>query len=150
MSVAVRLVVLVLATTPLVAVAQDASKPTCGNFVFSKEFLKAYPKGPAACSEVVVKDGIKWVRFDANVTDVNGNEVTADFLNPMKAPVLTLTFTAPPDATLDVGDGKQAKFSTLRNGEEIYVWAPESRVGFYAAPGALNSGKLKVIKGKAD
>jgi hypothetical protein len=149
MSVGARLAVLILATTPLVGLAQDQSKPTCTNFVFSQQFLKAYPKGPAACREVVEKDGLKWVRFDAKVTDVKGTEVTADILNAMSAPILTLTFTAPADATLDVG-GQQAKFSTLRSGQEISIWSPESRVGFYAAPGALNSGKFKVIKGKAD
>jgi hypothetical protein len=149
MSVGARLAVLILATTPLVGLAQDQSKPTCTNFVFSPQFLKAYPKGPAACREVVEKDGLKWVRFDAKVTDVKSNEVTADILNAMSAPILTLTFTAPADATLDVG-GQQAKFSTLRSGQEISIWSPESRVGFYAAPGALNSGKFKVIKGKAD
>jgi hypothetical protein len=149
MSVGARLAVLILATTPLVGLAQDKSKPTCTNFVFSQQFLKAYPKGPAACREVVEKDGLKWVRFDAKVTDVTGTEVTADILNAMSAPILTLTFTAPADATLDVG-GQQAKFSTLRSGQEISIWSPESRVGFYAAPGALNSGKFKVIKGKAD
>ena len=149
MSVGARLAVLILATTPLVGLAQDKSKPTCTNFVFSQQFLKAYPKGPAACREVVEKDGLKWVRFDAKVTDVKGTEVTADILNAMSAPILTLTFTAPADATLDVG-GQQAKFSTLRSGQEISIWSPESRVGFYAAPGALNSGKFKVIKGKAD
>jgi hypothetical protein len=138
-----------LAMTPLVGLAQDQSKPTCTNFVFSQQFLKAYPKGPAACREVVEKDGLKWVRFDAKVTDVKGTEVTADILNAMSAPILTLTFTAPADATLDVG-GQQAKFSTLRGGQEISIWSPESRVGFYSAPGALNSGKFKVIKGKAD
>jgi hypothetical protein len=67
----------------------------------------------------------------------------------MNAPILTLTFTAPADATLDVG-GQHVKFSTLASGQEVSIWAPESRVGFYSAPGALNSGKLKVIKGKAD
>ena len=149
MSVGARLAVLILATTPLVGLAQDQPKPTCTNFVFSQQFLKAYPKGPAACREVVEKDGLKWVRFDAKVTDVKGTEVTADILNAMSAPILTLTFTAPADATLDVG-GQQAKFSTLRSGQEISIWSPESRVGFYAAPGALNSGKFKVIKGKAD
>jgi len=149
MSVGARLVVLILATTPLVGLAQDQSKPTCTNFVFSQQFLKAYPKGAAACREVVEKDGLKWVRFDAKVTGVKGTEVTADILNAMSAPILTLTFTAPADATLDVG-GQQAKFSTLASGQEVSIWAPESRVGFYAAPGALNSGKLKVIKGKAD
>ena len=149
MSVGARLAVVIRAIAPLVGLAQGQSKPTCTNFVFSHKFLKAYPKGPAACREVVEKDGLKWVRFDAKVTDVKGTEVTADILNAMSAPILTLTFTAPADATLDVG-GQQAKFSTLASGQEISIWSPESRVGFYAAPGALNSGKFKVIKGKAD
>jgi hypothetical protein len=97
---------------------------------------------------VIVKNGQKWVRFDANVTKVKGNDVTVNFLNEMKGTVLTLTFTAPPDATLDVG-GQQVKYSALSEGQEISMWAPSTRIGFFAAPGALNSGELKVVKGRA-
>jgi hypothetical protein len=142
-------VVVLLAAMPIIGVAQEQPKLKCTDFVYSQQFLKAYPKAPAACREVVEKNGQKWVRFDANVTKVNGNDVTADFLNDMKGTVLTLTFTAPPDATLDVS-GQQMKYSALKEGQEISIWAPSTRIGFYAAPGSLNSGQLKVIAGKAN
>jgi hypothetical protein len=141
-------VVVLLAAMPIVGVAQEQPKLKCTDFVYSQQFLKTYPKAPAACREVIVKDGQKWVRFDANVTKVKGNDVTVNFLNEMRDTVLTLTFTAPPDATLDVS-GQQVKYSALSGGQEISIWAPSSRIGFFAAPGSLNSGELKVIKGKA-
>jgi len=141
-------VLVLLAAIPVVGVAQEQPKLKCTDFVYSQQFLKRYPKAPAACREVVEKNGQKWVRFDANITKVQSNGVTANFLNDMKGTVLTLTFTAPPDATLEVG-GQQMKYSTLKEGQEISIWAPSSRIGFYAAPGALNSGQLKVIAGQA-
>jgi hypothetical protein len=142
-------VVVLLAAMPIVGVAQEQPKLKCTEFVYSQQFLKTYPKAPAACREVIVKDGQKWVRFDADVTKVKGNDVTVNFLNEARGTVLTLTFTAPPDATLDVS-GKQVKYSALTEGQEISIWAPSSRIGFFAAPGALNSGELKVVQGRAE
>ena len=141
-------VVLLLAAMPVVGVAQEQPKLRCAEFVYSQQFLKYYPKAPAACREVIAKNGQQWVRFDAKVVKVDGNNVTANFLNEMNVTVLTLTFTAPPDATVDMG-GKQVKYSALGEGQEISVWAPHSRIGFFSAPGALDSGELKVIQGRA-
>ncbi len=74
MNAAVKLVAVVFVATPLVGFAQDEVKLSCiKDIVFSQEFLANYPKAGAACREVVMRDGAKWARFDANV---DNNDLT--------------------------------------------------------------------------
>jgi hypothetical protein len=144
-----------LIATPFVALAADPpdaagdqSKLSCiKDMVFSQEFLARYPRAGAACREVVMKNGMKWARFDADVVDVKGNQVTANFLDTFNQPLSTVTFVATPEARVLV-EGKEAKFSSLNKGDTLSFWMPESRVGFYAAPGASEAKKLAVVDTK--
>ena len=149
MNVGVKLLALALAGTPLIAAAQDepkdAQKLSCvKDVVYSQEFMKRYPKAGAACREVVEKDGHKWARFDADVVKVKGTQVTANFKDNYNQPVGTLTFNASPDARVLV-EGREVKYSTLREGDTLSFWMPESRMGFYARPGASEDAKLAVV-----
>ena len=145
-----------LIATPFVALAADpansaADEPKLScikDIVYSQEFLARYPKAGAACREVVMKNGMKWARFDADVVEVKGKEVTANFLDSFNQPLSKVTFVASPDARLIV-EGKEAKFSSLNKGDTLSFWMPESRVGFYAEPGASESTKLAVVDTKS-
>lgn len=145
MKAVVKLSVIVLGGAALAALADEAPKLSCiKDITYSQEFLTRYPKAGAACREVVMKDGKKWARFDADVVDVRGNQVTANFIDQYKQGLATLTFTAAPEARLTI-DGKEAPFSDLRSGDTISVWISESRMGFYAKPGALEISKFAVV-----
>jgi hypothetical protein len=139
-----------VAAVPLVGFGDDESKDqpklSCiKDITFSPEFLAKYPAAGAACREVVMKNGEKWARFDANVVKVKGNEVTADFIDNYGQTISTLTFVASADARV-IEDGKQVKFSSLEPGHKLTFYVPESRVGFYAAPGsAQGTTKLAVV-----
>jgi hypothetical protein len=149
MSVGMRLVAVVLAAAPILGAAQGEAGLSCiKDVVYSQEFLARYPKAGAACREVVQINGEKWVRFDADVVKVKGNQVTANFLDSYKTAVGTVTFAATPDARVVV-DGKKTKYSALRQGDTLTFWVPESRMGFYAAPGASESTKLAVVSDTA-
>ena len=149
MSTTVKLAACVLAIAPLAALAQDAPKLNClKDIVFSQEFLKMYPSAGAACKEVVEKDGTKWARFDANVVSVNGNQVTADFLSTYEHKLSTVTFEVAKDAKVQM-NGKEIKATELMPGDSLSFWVPESRAGFYAAPGAAESRKLAVVSREA-
>ncbi len=140
-----RLALLALATSPLAAVAQEESGLSCiRDVVFSQEFLDRFPKAPAACREVVVKDGQKWIRFTGDVTSIENNEVAIEFLNVVDDPVGTVTLAPAKDAELTI-NGKSKSYSTLRRGDKLDVWMPESRAGFYAAPGASDVAELRVV-----
>jgi hypothetical protein len=47
-----------------------AAKETCANIEWSAAFLKDYPQAPAACRQVIVKDGVKFATFDGKVSKV--------------------------------------------------------------------------------
>lgn len=145
MNVAVKLAAVAFVGMPVVGMAQNESGLSCiKDVVYSQEFLARYPNAGAACREVVMKDGQKWARFDADVVRVRGNQVTADFIDNHKRSVGTLTFNAAPEARVMV-DGREKRFSTLRSGDILSFWMPESRMGFYAEPGASEVEKLAVV-----
>jgi hypothetical protein len=134
-----------LAVAPLVALADDEPSLSCVKDVrYSAEFLEKYPHAAAACREVVMKNGQKWIRFDATVAGIKGNEVTADFMDTSDQVVSTLTFVTPKDATLMV-DGKETKYSSLAKGDRLYVWMPEKRAAFYTEPQDSSVQKLAVV-----
>jgi hypothetical protein len=158
---AVKLTVAALIALPVGALAQDQpaqpqaqgqsrlaegqTSPSCiSNIVFSREFLSSYPNAGAACREVKVQDGEKWARFDADVVRVRGNRVTANFVDRFDRNLRTITFDASTDARVEI-NGRQRRFSALRAGDKMSVWMPESRVGFYAEPGAEETEKFNIV-----
>jgi hypothetical protein len=139
------LALVMLVGTPLGAMADDQPKLSCvKDITFSQEFLAKYPHAGDLCREVVMKDGMKWARFDANVVEVNGDQVTVNFVDKYGQGGRTLTFVPSADARVTV-DGKSEKASDLKRGDSLTFWVPESRMGFYAQPGTLNTGKFAVV-----
>jgi len=140
---------IVLSVAPLVCLAgEEAGQPQLScikDITYSHEFLAKYPKAGAACREVAMKDGTKWVRFEAEVTRIKGNQLTANFLDKYENSVAKLTFQADPSATLEV-DGKEIPYKRLRGGDHLSVWMPESKVGFYSAPGSLHNQQLSLVR----
>jgi hypothetical protein len=140
-----KLAAVALALASMAAFADDTAKTSCQEgIVFSQEFLQKYPNAATACREVVVKNGKKYARFDANVVDIKGNEVTADFMSGYDQKVATVKFVAKPEARVQM-EGKEVKVSELKPGDKLTFWVPESRAGFYAAPGASEARKLAVV-----
>lgn len=153
MSPLLKLVAVALAAAPLTALAaegasENAELSCIKHVVYSKAFLERFPRAGAACREVKMKDGKKWIRFDAEVKHVKGHEVTADFIDKYEHPVATLTFRAAKDARLMV-DGKTTKYTELVKGDKLEVWMPEGRIGFYAEPVNEKNEKLQLVSHEA-
>lgn len=142
----VKMALIALTAMPLVGAAADEEKMSCiNNFTFSQDFLHRHPKAGAACREVTLKDGQKWARFDARVTALKGKDVTVSFLDTFDKPIETMTFTAPLDARVVV-NGHEMTYGALGKGDKLSFWVPESRAGYYAAPGAAQLKELRVAK----
>lgn len=122
----------------------QTSRSCISNITFSQEFLSRYPRAGGACREVKVENGEKWARFDADVVRVRRNRITANFVDRADRSLGTITFDASPDARVEV-NGRPERFSSLKRGDKLSFWMPESRVGFYAEPGASESTKLAVV-----
>ena len=136
---------------PIVSVAQESTgqepaKLSCiKDVTYSHDFLAKYPRAPAGCREVEMRDGMKWIRFQAKVVRMKGNKVTADFIDNHDQPIATLTFASTdPNERVEV-DGKNIKFSQLKRDDELTFWVPESRFGFYASPLAQQKSKLTLV-----
>ncbi len=138
--------------SPQPQATQEQSRPeegqnssSCiGSITFSQEFLTRYPNAGGACREVKVENGEKWARFDADVVRVRGNRVTANFVDRFGRSLGPITFDAAPDARVMVS-GRPRLFSQLKRDDKLSFWMPESRVGFYAEPGASESDQLAVV-----
>ena len=122
----------------------QSSRSCISNIVFSQEFLARYPRAGGACREVKVENGQKWARFDADVVRVRKNRVTANFVDRSDKNLGRITFDAANDARVEV-NGRQRRFSSLKPGDKLSFWMPETRVGFYAEPGALETTQLAVV-----
>lgn len=144
MNAEVKLATAVLALMPLIGLADDQSKLSCvKDITYSQEFLAKYPEAGAACREVVIKNGEKWARFDSEVVKVQGNSVTTNLKDATNNTLGTLTISAAPNTQISVS-GQNDKFSALKPGDKLSIWVPESRMGFYAAPGAHESTRFAV------
>jgi hypothetical protein len=129
--------------------AEGQSSTSCiSTIVFSQEFLQKYPNAGGACREVKVENGHKWARFDADVAEVNGSRITADFVDSYDRKLTQIVFDAPSDARVEV-NGRSTRFSQLKPGDHLSFWMPDDHVGFYAAPGASQRSKLAVVSSKA-
>lgn len=147
MNVYTRTMVVMLAALPVAAMAADEAKLSCGKDVlYSQEFLQQYPKAAAGCQEVVSKDGAKWVRFNAEVTGVKDGRVSMDIKNVSGTPIGNVQVEPTGDARIKV-NGKDVRFTSLQRGDEVDIWVPEARYGFYSEPGAGTNKQLKVVGG---
>ena len=91
-----------------------------------------------------MRNGEKWIRFVAKIADVKGDQFTANFIDEFKNTVATVTFAAKPGDKLSV-NGKEVDFADLSAGDTLDFWWPQSRLGFYAQPGAEKMKELRVV-----
>jgi hypothetical protein len=145
----ITLLGLVLATISLVAVAQDASRNekelNCiKDVTYSEAFLKKYPMAGAACRDVKIQNGEKWVRFVAKIAAVNGNQFTANFIDEFNNTVETVTFEGNAGDKFTV-NGKEVDIATMMPGDTLDFWWPQSRLGFYAKAGSEKMKELRVV-----
>ena len=117
-----------------VGAAQAADRPgaRCSDFRFNADFLKSYPRAPAACQEVVVRDGTKVVRFSAQVRRAAQDHFQIAFLNAVGQPLDNTTLTLIPRAgqTVEV-NGKSIPITELRRGDKLDFWVPENAAGAF-------------------
>lgn len=123
-----------LALSCLAMASAHAAAPGagCTSFRFNAEFLQAYPRAPAACQEVVMRDGTRVMRFSAQVRKAAQDHFQIVFLNavgtPMDGPAMTLIPRA--GQTVEV-NGKAIPVGELRRGDKLDFWVPENMAGAY-------------------
>ena len=105
-----------------------APKESCSNIKWSAEFLKQYPKAPAACREVTVNEGIKYATFKGKVSKVGDNFVEVEVSNVADTPISTIAFQIGVGGRITVGD-KIETVKELRVADQLTFWVREGQFG---------------------
>jgi hypothetical protein len=107
------------------AKAPGAPNNPCSALHWNAKFLETFPRAALACQDVVVKDGVKYARFDAKVSKVNPDSVEVDVLNVAKTAVGTAKWHTSPEQDMEIG-GKDAKAKDLKRGDDLTFWVAET------------------------
>ncbi|HZF14306.1 MAG TPA: hypothetical protein VE046_00030 [Steroidobacteraceae bacterium] len=130
---AVLAIVAALGATAAVSADEPAAKLKCSDILWNGELLAKYPKAPAACQEVAVRDGKKYARFTANVTSVSADTVKLKFTNVVGMEGRELSVKPKAGAMVTI-EGKKIAFAKLQRGDVLTFWIAENRVGVISDP----------------
>jgi hypothetical protein len=117
----------------LTAMAEHPAGPTCMDIQWNAEFLKAYPRAPAACQEIAVRNGKNFARFTAKVTSVKPDNVTVRFLSSAGEEGREISLKPGPSARVEVA-GKKVDYSKLQKNDVLTFWVPERALGVISDP----------------
>jgi hypothetical protein len=100
----------------------------CSDLHFSEAFLQRYPQAPAACIDARQdQNGSKWAKFHARVFLNSTDRTTVNLLDASGAMKTTFSFRPRPGATIQI-NGRHTRITSLRPGDELDFWVPESKM----------------------
>ena len=134
------LVASAIAAAPMASVMAQQPNNPCSALHWNAKFLEMFPRAAVACQDVVVKDGVKYAKFNAKVKKVVPDGVEIEVLNVAKTGVGTATWHTAADQVVNVG-GKEEPAKELKKGDDLTFWVEEGSVKMDPSPG------LKAMKG---
>ena|SRR5665213_1417223 len=137
-----KTLVLSAIAVPVIGFATDAPKESCTDIKWNADFLKEYPKAPAACKEVTVKNGVKYAKFDGHVLKVGPDVVEVEIHNVANTAISKVGFYIGTGDTITLND-KEVKVKDLKVGDLITFWIREGR---YGVSPTLTEKPLKMVK----
>lgn len=115
---------------------------------WDRELLERLPNMEDGCHEVVVVDGTKWIRFEADFVRINDDgSIVSDFQSPRDRSIGNLTLMPAADQRVLL-DGKEYRFSELRQGQSLNFYVPEGTLNFASTPTAPPQRVAKVVEVK--
>lgn len=130
---------------PMLGFAAESPVELCSDIKWSADFLKDYPKAPAACRQVVVKNGMKYAQFDGHVKKVGNDVVEVEIHNVANTAISEIGFQVGVGGTVNL-NGKTVKVKDLKNGDLLTFWVPE---GVYGLSPNIAERPLKIVKPSA-
>lgn len=127
----VRLMAIALPGLALAAAARAAVETPnelCSNIAWNAAFLKDYPKAPAACRDVTVKDGVKYAKFNGKVSKVSDTYVQVEISDVGNFPISTIAFQVGIGGQVTMND-RIEKVKDLKIGDQLTFWVPEGQFG---------------------
>lgn len=122
-----------------------APKESCANIEWSPVFLKDYPTAPAACRQVIVRDGIKFATFDGKVSKVGRQFVQVAVSDDAGIPISTIAFEIGKGGRVTI-DSKVEKVGDLKVGDQLTFWVREGQFGISPT---LTDQPMTIIKPEA-
>lgn len=108
---------------------------TCAGVEWDLNLLEEYPRIGEGCQEVVVVEGVKWARFDAEFVRRNRDGVTMDFKDRQGRSMEEITVLPAPEQRVSI-EGREYRFSELTRGQQLNVYVPERMFAVAVEPGA--------------
>lgn len=98
------------------------------------DLVTQYPRLPEACHEVVINNGIKWARFEADFVRRNSDgSIVSDFKSPSGRSMGRYTLVPAPGQQVTL-DGREFPFSALQRDQRISLYVPEGATGLVSQP----------------
>jgi hypothetical protein len=107
---------------------------TCSDVEWAQDLLEQYPRIAEGCQEVVVSEGVKWARFDAEFVRRSRDGVTMDFKDRQGRSMEEITVLPAPEQRVSI-DGREYRFSELERGQELNIYVPDRMFAVAVEPG---------------
>jgi hypothetical protein len=120
--------ILVSLVVPSMAIALDSPKESCSGIQWSPDFLKEYPKAPAACREITVNNGVKYAKFNGKVSKTGSTLVQVEISDVADIPISTIAFQVGVGGRVTV-DGREESVKDLKVGDVLTFWVREGQFG---------------------
>jgi hypothetical protein len=146
-----KILVLTATAASVIAFAANAApivaapKESCSNIEWSQDFLKDYPKAPAACREVTVRDGVKFAKFEGKVSKVGQHFVQVAISDVADIPISTIAFQIGTGGRITLDD-KVIKVDELQVNDQLSFWVREGQFGISPT---LTDKPMAIIKPEA-
>jgi hypothetical protein len=109
---------------------------TCDEVNWEKDLLERYPRIGDGCQEVVISEGRKWARFEAEFIGAHDDgRVTLDFKDRNGRSIEAITL-LPASAQRARLDGRSYELGQLTRGQELNLYLPEGIFAVATEPGA--------------
>lgn len=130
-------------TTEMPSPETDAA--SCNDVDWHVNMLRDYPWVADGCHEVVIVNGEKWARFEADFQELKRDGIiTSNFKNDRGRSLGSVSLRPGPDQRVML-DGRPSRFSDLRRGQTLNFYAPEGMYAFTTEPGAPVADRVEIV-----
>ncbi|MDT8450341.1 MAG: hypothetical protein RQ847_09215 [Wenzhouxiangellaceae bacterium] len=119
---------------------------SCQDVEWNTTLLTRYPWVIGSCHEVIVVDGQKWARFEAEFEGMNRDGTfDVDFLNRRGRSQGVVSLKPAINQTVLL-DNREYAFSDLRDNQKLNFYVPEGAFAFAVEPGAPRAELVEVVE----
>ena len=120
---------------------------SCTEVDWAQDLLALYPRIAEGCQEVVLAEGVKWARFDADLvhSDSRNGTVTLNFKNRQGRSMGDLVMRPATEQRVLI-NGRRYRFSELTRGQQLNLYVPEGMFAVAVEPGAPPEQTAQIVR----